>query len=80
MFLRFFISLIACSKGFLDGCRPYICLDACHLKGKFNGVLVAATGVDGDNSIFPVAYSVLESENKNSWIWFTNDLRSIYNY
>ncbi|PWA36330.1 transposase, MuDR, MULE transposase domain protein [Artemisia annua] len=26
----------ACSRGFLAGCRPYISLDACHLKGKFN--------------------------------------------
>ncbi|PWA64461.1 hypothetical protein CTI12_AA342820 [Artemisia annua] len=45
-FQRFFISLVACSMGFLAGCRPYISLDACHLKGKFNGVLVAATGID----------------------------------
>ncbi|XP_078158780.1 uncharacterized protein LOC144554295 [Carex rostrata] len=42
-FQRFFISLAACSKGFLLGCRPYLGLDACHLKGKFNGVLAAAT-------------------------------------
>ncbi|KAK9069470.1 hypothetical protein SSX86_011374 [Deinandra increscens subsp. villosa] len=75
LFLRFFISLIACSKGFLDGCRPYIALDACHLKGKFNGVLVAATSVDGNNAMFPVAFGVLESENKNSWIWFLELLR-----
>ena len=66
----FFISLAACSKGFLAGCRPYISLDACHLKGKFNGVLAAATGIDGNNSIFPLAYSVLESENTKSWTWF----------
>ncbi|KAD7479804.1 hypothetical protein E3N88_02940 [Mikania micrantha] len=75
LFFRFFISLVACLKGFLDGCRPYISLDACHLKGKFNGVLVAATSVDGNNSIFPVAYGVLESENKNSWIWFLELLK-----
>ncbi|MFS7904830.1 putative transposase, MuDR, plant, MULE transposase domain-containing protein [Helianthus anomalus] len=75
LFLRFFVSLIACSKGFRDGCRPYIALDACHLKGKFNGVLVAATSVDGNNSIFPVAYGVLESENKTSWIWFIDLLK-----
>lgn len=71
----FFISLVACFKGFLAGCRPYISLDACHLKGKFNGVLAAATGVDGNNSIFPVAYSVLESENTQSWTWFLQLLR-----
>ncbi|KAI3519078.1 hypothetical protein L1887_08086 [Cichorium endivia] len=69
-FLRIFISLTACSKGFLAGCRPYIGLDACHLKGKFNGVLAAATSIDGNNGMFPVAYGVLESENTNSWTWF----------
>lgn len=31
-FKRFFISLAACSRWFLAGCRPYISLDACHLK------------------------------------------------
>ncbi|XP_071690279.1 uncharacterized protein [Rutidosis leptorrhynchoides] len=74
-FLRFFISLAACSNGFLSGCRPYISLDACHLKGKFNGVLAAATGVDGNNSIFPVGYGVLESENTKSWTWFLELLK-----
>ncbi|KAL4587087.1 hypothetical protein LXL04_011737 [Taraxacum kok-saghyz] len=74
-FKRFFISLAACSRGFLVGCRPYISLDACHLKGKFNGVLAAATGVDGNNSIFPIAYCVLESENTQSWTWFLESLK-----
>ena len=41
-----------------------------NYEGKFNGVLVAATGIDGNNSIFPVAYGILESENTNSWTWF----------
>ncbi|GJZ46403.1 transposase, MuDR, MULE transposase domain protein, partial [Tanacetum coccineum] len=36
----------ACSRGFLAGCRPYISLDACHLKGRFNGVLAAAVSID----------------------------------
>ncbi|KAL4586837.1 hypothetical protein LXL04_011482 [Taraxacum kok-saghyz] len=74
-FKRFFICFLACSQGFLAGCRPYIALDACHLKGKFNGVLAAATGIDGNNSIFPVAYAVLESENTQSWTWFLESLR-----
>ncbi|CAH1427784.1 unnamed protein product [Lactuca virosa] len=43
LFKRFFICLTACSRGFVVGCRPYIGLDACHLKGKFNGVLAVAT-------------------------------------
>ncbi|CAI9293844.1 unnamed protein product [Lactuca saligna] len=73
-FLRFFISLTACSKGFLSSCRPYIVIDACHLKEKFNGVLAAATSIDDNHGMFPVAYGVLESENKNSWTWFLKSL------
>ncbi|GKA63075.1 hypothetical protein Tco_0762681 [Tanacetum coccineum] len=76
-FQRFFISLVACFMGFLTGCRPYISLDACHLKGKFNGVLVAATGIDGNSSMFPVAYGILESENTSSRIWFLELLKKV---
>ncbi|GJS25974.1 RNA-directed DNA polymerase, eukaryota [Tanacetum coccineum] len=74
-FKRFFISLAACFKGFLAGCRPYISLDACHLKGRFNGVLAAAIGIDGNNGLFPIAYGVLESKNGNSWTWFLESLK-----
>ncbi|CAH1433302.1 unnamed protein product [Lactuca virosa] len=74
-FLCFFISLTTCSKGFLAGYRPYIGLDACHLKEKFNGVLVAATSIDGNNGMFPVAYGVLEAENTKSWTWFLTSLQ-----
>nr|KAJ0189897.1 hypothetical protein LSAT_V11C800395070 [Lactuca sativa] len=75
LFKRFFICLAACSRGFVSCCRPYIGLDACHLKGKFNGVLVAATGIDGNNSIFPITYCVLKSEKTQSWPWFLNSLK-----
>nr|KAJ0226743.1 hypothetical protein LSAT_V11C100045490 [Lactuca sativa] len=73
-FLRFFISLTTCSKGFLASCRPYIGLDACHLKGKFNGVLAVARSIDHNNGMFPVAYGVLEVENTQSWYWFLTSL------
>ncbi|GJT32220.1 uncharacterized protein Tco_0922639 [Tanacetum coccineum] len=74
-FKHFFISLAACSRGFLGGFRPYISLDACHLKGKFNGVLAAGTSIDGNNSISPVAYSVIKSKNTSSWTWFLESLK-----
>ncbi|XP_071704018.1 uncharacterized protein [Rutidosis leptorrhynchoides] len=74
-FLHFFYFILCLSNGFLSGCRPYISLDACHLKGKFNGVLAADMGIDGNNSIFPVAYAVLKSENTKSWSWFLELLK-----
>jgi transposase-like protein len=56
------------------GCRPYIGLDACHLKGKWKCCLAAATAVDGNNWMFPVALAVMENENEESWDWFLREL------
>ncbi|KAL0346562.1 UNVERIFIED_CONTAM: hypothetical protein Scaly_1672200 [Sesamum calycinum] len=33
-------------KGFLSGCRPFIGVDGCHLKGPHGGVLLTAVGVE----------------------------------
>ena len=34
-FKRFFVCFEAMRKGFVEGCRPFIRLDGCHLKGNF---------------------------------------------
>ncbi|KAJ0972417.1 hypothetical protein J5N97_020376 [Dioscorea zingiberensis] len=73
-FRRIFISISTCSIGFLTGCRLFLGLDGCHLKGKFKGVMLTATAIDGANRLFPVAYGVAESENIESWSWFLNGL------
>ncbi|KAL0289962.1 UNVERIFIED_CONTAM: hypothetical protein Sangu_2594100 [Sesamum angustifolium] len=48
--------------------------DGCHLKGPFGGVLLAAIGLDGNNGLFPVAFAVVESECKESWTFFFENL------
>ncbi|KAL0354010.1 UNVERIFIED_CONTAM: hypothetical protein Sangu_0982300 [Sesamum angustifolium] len=48
--------------------------DGCHLKGPFGGVLLAAIGLDGNNGLFPVAVAVVESECKESWSFFFENL------
>ena len=55
---------------FLGGCRPFVGLDGCHLKGWFGGQLLSTTTKDGNNNIFTVAMAVVEQENKDSWTWF----------
>ena len=55
-FSRFFVAFNACIQGF-NHCRPFLCLDAAHLKGRFKGTLLAATGKDanqGNNLFFDV--------------------------
>ncbi|XP_043697286.1 uncharacterized protein LOC122648089 [Telopea speciosissima] len=73
-FKRIFIYLDACKKGFINGCRLFIGLDGCHLKGRYGGILLSAISVDGNNGLFPIAYSVVEVENKDSWRWFLYNL------
>ncbi|KAF8389226.1 hypothetical protein HHK36_025919 [Tetracentron sinense] len=76
-FKRFFICFEAMKSGFLEGCRPFIGLDGCHLKGPYGGVLLAAIALDGNNGLFPVAFAVVEGETKESWSFFLYYLRTI---
>ncbi|KAK9997845.1 hypothetical protein SO802_017448 [Lithocarpus litseifolius] len=69
-FKRMYIRYNAQKVGFLGGCRPFVGLDGCHLKGRFGGQLLSATAKDGNDNIFPVALAVVEQENKDSWTWF----------
>ncbi|KAK8557197.1 hypothetical protein V6N13_013473 [Hibiscus sabdariffa] len=55
---------------FKVGCRPIIGLDGCHMKGYYQGHLLAVVGIDADDSIYPIAFAVVESENQSSWNWF----------
>ena len=72
VFQMIYVCLAACKKGFLEGCRPVIGVDGCHLKGPYPGHILTAVGVDGNNGYFPVAYAVVDIESKDSWIWFFN--------
>ncbi|KAK8627836.1 hypothetical protein V6N13_135434 [Hibiscus sabdariffa] len=45
-------------------------LDGCHLKGYYQGHLLTAVGIDANDSIYPISFAVVESENQSSWCWF----------
>ena len=71
-FERIYICLESCKKGFLAGCRPIICLDACHLKTKTSGQLMCVVGKNPNDKYFLFAYAVVEAEMKDTWTWFLN--------
>ncbi|KAH7865138.1 hypothetical protein Vadar_002763 [Vaccinium darrowii] len=77
VFKRFFISFEALGTGFMTGCRPFIGIDGCHLKGPYGGVLLAATALDGNNGLFPIAVGVVESEGRDSWTFFIDHLHTV---
>ena len=62
-FRRLYMCLEPIKRGFLAGCRKWIGLDGCFLKGPYGGQLLSAVGMDGDNKMFPLALSVVGVEN-----------------
>ncbi|XP_043705403.1 uncharacterized protein LOC122655261 [Telopea speciosissima] len=70
VFKRLFVSFHAYTEGFKKGCRPFIGIDGCHLKGKYGGVLLSAIFVDGNNALFTIAFGIVEVECKDSWLFF----------
>jgi hypothetical protein len=55
-FCQFFCALSPCTKGFREGCRPYLSVDSTRLNGRWCGQLVAACGVDGQNWMYLIAF------------------------
>ncbi|XP_017416509.2 uncharacterized protein LOC108327302 [Vigna angularis] len=69
IFQRMYVCLKACKDSFIS-CRPIICLDGCFLKGVYKGELLTAVGRDPNDQMVPLAYAVVEVENKDSWTLF----------
>ncbi|XP_047310588.1 uncharacterized protein LOC124914143 [Impatiens glandulifera] len=75
-FLGVFVSFHALISGFQLGCRPLIFIDSIPLRSKYQGVLIVASAPDGDDGIFPVAFSVVDVESEENWLWFIMELKS----
>ncbi|XP_071683613.1 uncharacterized protein [Lolium perenne] len=56
-------------------CRPVLSIDGTFLTGKYKGTLLVAIAADANNQLLPIAYALVESENKDSWLWFLSCLK-----
>ena len=65
-FHKMYIYLDTCKQGFKAGCRPFIGLDGCFLKGYFGGQLLSAIAQDANNHFYVIAYVVIDSETKDN--------------
>ncbi|GJV01948.1 integrase, catalytic region, zinc finger, CCHC-type containing protein [Tanacetum coccineum] len=52
------------------GCRKIIALDSCFLKKPNQGEILTAIERDGNNHIYPVAWAMVNVENKDNLNWF----------
>ena len=62
VFQRLYVYFETCKTGFKNACRPFIRLDACHLKGLYGGQLIAAIDRDPNEEYFPLAFAIVEAE------------------
>ncbi|XP_052622629.1 uncharacterized protein LOC111921813 [Lactuca sativa] len=70
MFKRIYVCLGALKLGFKAGLRDFLGFDGAFMKGPYPGQVLTAVGLDSNNGIYPLAYSIVEAENKSSWSWF----------
>ncbi|PWA46523.1 hypothetical protein CTI12_AA507900 [Artemisia annua] len=75
-FKRIYVCFKALKDGWTVGCRKVIGLDGCFLKGTIKGELLTAIGRDANNQMFPIAWAVINVENKDNWLWFLVSLGS----
>ena len=56
-------------------CLNVVGLDGCFIKLTTGQQILAATGRDGNNNIFPIAFGVVDKEDTASWLWFLTQLK-----
>ena len=69
-FRRFYMCFKGVKDGWLSGCRKVIGIDGCFITHMCKGELLTAMGRDGNNQMYPIAWAVVDVENKNNWCWF----------
>ncbi|XP_060190429.1 uncharacterized protein LOC132619590 [Lycium barbarum] len=74
VFQSFYICFDALKKAF-QHCRKCIGLDGYFLKGVCRGQLLVVVCKDDNNQMLPLAWAVMEYENKNTWTWFIRILK-----
>ncbi|TXG50991.1 hypothetical protein EZV62_023515 [Acer yangbiense] len=63
------------NQSFLDGCRLFIEVDGCHLKGPYGGVLLSAVALDANNGLFSLVVYICEKETQFNCEWFLSNLK-----
>ncbi|XP_021747438.1 uncharacterized protein LOC110713287 [Chenopodium quinoa] len=75
VFKRLYLCFDGLRKGWMQGCKKIICVDACFLKTFLGGQLMSAVGRDGNYQMYPIAWAVVQGENNDSWEWFLTHLQ-----
>ncbi|KAL4287839.1 hypothetical protein AHAS_Ahas19G0226300 [Arachis hypogaea] len=67
IFEKMYLCMDGCKRGFKAGYRPLIELDGAFLKTRFGGQILSAVAQDANNHIYPIAWAIVDVENKENW-------------
>ena len=70
VFWRLYVGFSTLRKNYLAIGRLLFGLDGAFLKAMLGGCLLEAVGRDSNNQMYPLAWVVVNSENKENWRWF----------
>ncbi|XP_016195725.1 uncharacterized protein LOC107636747 [Arachis ipaensis] len=73
-FHRLFWTFPPCIEAFRH-CKSLVNIDGTHLYSKYGDMLLVAIAQDGNSNILPIAFSLVEGENAESWMFFLSQLR-----
>ena len=73
-FYRVFWAFGPSIEGFKH-CKPMISIDVTFLYGKYKGKLMIAMAQDTNNSVYPLAFTIVEEESQSSWYWFLDCIK-----
>ncbi|XP_026395940.1 uncharacterized protein LOC113290564 [Papaver somniferum] len=73
--IPYWVSNDAKINGFMNGCRKVTGLDGSHINGKLGGAMLAATGIDGQNGVYPIFVMFSTSKNEENWFPMLKELR-----
>ncbi|XP_022158743.1 PKS-NRPS hybrid synthetase CHGG_01239-like [Momordica charantia] len=77
-YFQYAFMALGCSiRGFRSCIRSVLVIDGAHLKGKYKGVILIASFIDGNNQIYPVVFGIVDKESDNSWNWFLDKVKSV---
>ncbi|KAK8670785.1 hypothetical protein V6N13_037402 [Hibiscus sabdariffa] len=64
--MRLYFCFSVLKECFKKYCKSVLGVDGCYLKGKFKGEILSAVGRDNNNKIFPIAWAIVEVENRET--------------
>lgn len=69
-FVYYFMALGVSVSGFISFCRPAFAVDGTYLTGERLGVLLTAVALDDNEQSYPLTFSIVDVESKDSWECF----------